>query len=185
MTANQILIGIGLILVLAVGAQVLASWLHIPAIIVLLPTGFVAGALTTDVNPEKLLGPAFDPFLTDEDDFNALASVLLADCVDGRVYRLAPPQRSHGVVAPYTGGEIRFGDGITRPAVSCRYNDGARIAAQRANGALPAGHDILFLVHADGQLTAVTQPDPVVPQAGDTIVSLGPAAQRPEWSPVA
>ena len=125
--------------------------------------------------------------LTDEDDFNALASVLLADCVDGRVYRLAPPQRSHGVVAPYTGGEILFGDGITRPAVSCRYNDGARIAAQRANGALPAGHDILFLVHADGQLTAVTQSDPVVPQAGDTIVSLGPvpAAQRPEWSPLA
>ena len=29
--------------------------------------------------------------LTDEDDFNALASVLLADCVDGRVYRLATP----------------------------------------------------------------------------------------------
>ena len=55
-------------------------------------------------------------------------------------------------------------------AVSCRYNDGARIAAQRANGALPAGHDILFLVRADGQLTAVTQSDTAVPQAGDTIV---------------
>ena len=82
MTANQILIGIGLILVLAVGAQVLASRLHIPAIIVLLPTGFVAGALTTDVNPDKLLGPAFDP---------AGVGVWLADCVDGRVYRLAPP----------------------------------------------------------------------------------------------
>jgi NhaP-type Na+/H+ or K+/H+ antiporter len=40
-TTNQILIGIGLILALAVGAQVLASRLHIPAIIVLLPTGFV------------------------------------------------------------------------------------------------------------------------------------------------
>ena len=40
--------------------------------------------------------------LTDEDDFNALASVLLAETVEGRVYRLAPPQRSHGVVAPYT-----------------------------------------------------------------------------------
>ena len=34
--------------------------------------------------------------LTDEDDFNALGSVLLADCVDGHVYRLVPPQRSHG-----------------------------------------------------------------------------------------
>ncbi|MGO9502610.1 MAG: hypothetical protein ACLPUO_13780 [Streptosporangiaceae bacterium] len=27
----------------------------------LLPTGFIAGALTTDINPEKLLGPAFEP----------------------------------------------------------------------------------------------------------------------------
>jgi NhaP-type Na+/H+ or K+/H+ antiporter len=63
-TANQILIGIGLILVLAVGAQVLASRLHIPAIIVLLPTGFVAGTLTTDVNPDKLLGPAFEPLVS-------------------------------------------------------------------------------------------------------------------------
>ena len=111
--------------------------------------------------------------LTDEDDFNALASVLLADCVDGRVYRLAPPQHSHGVVAPYTGGEILFGDGMTRPILSDRYHDGARIAAQRADGVLPGGHDILFLVRADGQLTAVTQADTPVPQAGDTIVSLG------------
>ena len=42
--------------------------------------------------------------LTDEDDFNALASVLLANYVDGRVYRLAPPQHSHGVVAPSPAG---------------------------------------------------------------------------------
>jgi NhaP-type Na+/H+ or K+/H+ antiporter len=63
-TTNQILIGIGLILVLAVGAQILASRLHIPAIIVLLPTGFVAGALTMDVNPDKLFGPAFEPLVS-------------------------------------------------------------------------------------------------------------------------
>ena len=64
MTTNQILIGVGLILVLAVGAQVLASRLRIPAIIVLLPAGFIAGALTTDVNPERLLGPAFEPLVS-------------------------------------------------------------------------------------------------------------------------
>ena len=70
--------------------------------------------------------------LTDEDDFNALASVLLAGNVEGRVYRLAPPLRSHGVVAPYTTGEILFGNGLTRAAVTGRYHDGARIVAQPA-----------------------------------------------------
>ncbi len=64
MTTNQILIGVGLILALAVGSQVLASRLRIPAIIVLLPAGFVAGALTTDVNPDRLLGPAFEPLVS-------------------------------------------------------------------------------------------------------------------------
>src|SRR3984885_4592069 len=63
-TTNQILIGVGLILVLAVGSQVLASRLRIPAIIVLLPVGFIAGALTSDVNPDKLLGPAFEPMVS-------------------------------------------------------------------------------------------------------------------------
>jgi NhaP-type Na+/H+ or K+/H+ antiporter len=120
--------------------------------------------------------------LTDEDDFNALASVLLAESVEGHVYRLAPPQRSHGVVAPYTTGHILFGDGMTRPAVSGRYRDGARIVAHRADGLLPAGQDLLFLVRADGQLAAVTQAGTPTPQAGDTVVSLGPvpAAQPAE-----
>src|SRR3984885_2660786 len=63
-TTDQILIGVGLILVLAVGSQVLASRLRVPAIIVLLPVGFVAGALTSDVNPDKLLGPAFEPLVS-------------------------------------------------------------------------------------------------------------------------
>ena len=64
MTTNQILIGVGLILALAVGSQVLASRLRIPAIIVLLPAGFIAGALTTDVDPQRLLGPAFEPLVS-------------------------------------------------------------------------------------------------------------------------
>jgi NhaP-type Na+/H+ or K+/H+ antiporter len=56
MTSAQILIGFGLIVLLAVGSQVLASRLRIPALILLLPAGFTAGALTTDVNPQHLLG---------------------------------------------------------------------------------------------------------------------------------
>jgi NhaP-type Na+/H+ or K+/H+ antiporter len=118
--------------------------------------------------------------LTDEDDFNALAAVLLATSVEGRVYRLAPPLRSHGVVAPYTGGEVLFSADLTRRVISARYAGGARIIAQRTDGApaaghdLFAGHDLLFLVHADGQLTAATQAGTPVPRAGDTMVSLGP-----------
>jgi NhaP-type Na+/H+ or K+/H+ antiporter len=119
--------------------------------------------------------------LTDEDDFNALAAVLLPTSVDGRVYRLAPQRPSHGVVAPYTGGEILFRKDLTRRAVTDRYADGARITVQRADGAPAAahdtpfaGHDLLFLVRADGHLAAVTQDDTPVPRAGDTMVSLGP-----------
>ena len=56
MTTDQVLFGVGLILVLAVGSQVLASRLRIPALIILLPAGFTAGALTTDVNPSGCSG---------------------------------------------------------------------------------------------------------------------------------
>jgi hypothetical protein len=42
-TTDQILFGVGLTVSLAVGCQILASWLRIPALIVLLPVGFLAG----------------------------------------------------------------------------------------------------------------------------------------------
>ncbi len=112
--------------------------------------------------------------LTDEDDFNALASVLLTETVEGRVYRLAPPQLSHGVVAPYTTGHILFANDMTRPAVTARYQDGARIVVHGAGGVLPAGQDLLFVVRADGQLAPVTQTSTPAQQPGDTLVSLGP-----------
>lgn len=64
MTTNQVLTGVGLILVLAVGSQILASRLRIPALIVLLPVGFAAGAWIDDVDPERLLGPAFSPLVS-------------------------------------------------------------------------------------------------------------------------
>ncbi len=63
MTTAQILIGFGLIILLAVGSQVLASQLRIPALIVLLPAGFTAGALTGDVNPQHLSDASFQPLV--------------------------------------------------------------------------------------------------------------------------
>jgi DNA-binding CsgD family transcriptional regulator len=58
-STDQVLAGVGLILVLAVGSQILASRLHIPALIILLPAGFLAGAVIIDVNSQQLLGPSF------------------------------------------------------------------------------------------------------------------------------
>jgi NhaP-type Na+/H+ or K+/H+ antiporter len=64
MSADQILLAAGLTIALAVGSQVLASRLRIPALILLLPVGFIAGALVTDINPNRWLGPAFQPLVS-------------------------------------------------------------------------------------------------------------------------
>ena len=64
MSTNQILLGVALTLVLAVGAQVAAARLRLPALILLLPLGFGAGALTDVVHPDQLLGPAFEPLVS-------------------------------------------------------------------------------------------------------------------------
>jgi NhaP-type Na+/H+ or K+/H+ antiporter len=64
LSTDEVLAGFGLIIVLAVGSQVLGSRLRIPALIILLPAGFIAGAITDDVNPTKLLGPAFQPLVS-------------------------------------------------------------------------------------------------------------------------
>jgi NhaP-type Na+/H+ or K+/H+ antiporter len=64
MTTNQILFGLGLVLVLAVGSQLLARPLRAPALVVLLPVGFLAGIATDDVHPDNLLGSLYQPFVT-------------------------------------------------------------------------------------------------------------------------
>ena len=63
LTSSQIFLGIALTVGLAVTCQVIASRLRIPGIILLLPVGFAAGALTKSVNPNNLLGPAFSPLV--------------------------------------------------------------------------------------------------------------------------
>src|SRR5262249_44538050 len=54
----------GMLLVLGVGSRVLASRLRIPALIILLPAGFMAAALTSDVTPDRRLGAAFSPLVS-------------------------------------------------------------------------------------------------------------------------
>jgi len=118
--------------------------------------------------------------LTGEDDFNALASTTLQGNLDGPVYRVAAPRHSHGVVAPYTDDEVLFGEPLTGAAISTRHEHGAKISSQPADGAMPDRHDLLFVVRADGRLAAVTEHHRPAPEAGDTLVLLGPARQAPQ-----
>lgn len=62
-TTDEILLGLALTVALAVGSQILASRLRIPALIVLLPAGFLAGAATDTVHPDQLLGDIFQPLV--------------------------------------------------------------------------------------------------------------------------
>jgi hypothetical protein len=112
--------------------------------------------------------------LTGEDDFNALASTTLQGNVDGPVYRVPAPRDSHGVVAPYTGAEVLFGDGLSGTAISRRHRDGAQIVTRPAPGAVPDGYDLLFVIRGDGRLDAVTRHERPAPEDGDTLVLLGP-----------
>ena len=64
LSTDDILLGLGLVLVLAIGSQLAARRLGLPAIVVLLPAGFVAGIATDDVQPDTLLGALYQPFVS-------------------------------------------------------------------------------------------------------------------------
>jgi len=64
MTASQIFAGLALIVGLGVACQIIAARFGIPAIILLLPAGFAAGAATTVVNPDEIFGAAFPPLVS-------------------------------------------------------------------------------------------------------------------------
>jgi hypothetical protein len=116
--------------------------------------------------------------LTGEDDFNALASTTLQANMEGAVYRVPAPHDSHGVVAPYTGAEVLFGDRLTGSAINRRHHRGAVIVTRPAEGgAVPDGYDLLFVIRPDGQLVAVTGHQRPAPERGDILVLLGPARQ--------
>jgi NhaP-type Na+/H+ or K+/H+ antiporter len=63
MTTNEILTGLGLVIVLAIVCRLVAERFRIPAIVLLLPVGFLAGAITDDVHPDKLFGATFTPLV--------------------------------------------------------------------------------------------------------------------------
>ncbi|MFG3114984.1 cation:proton antiporter [Streptomyces sp. NPDC048197] len=114
--------------------------------------------------------------LTGDDDFNALASIVMRDSVDGPVHRIGPPPGGRGVVAPYTAGDTLFGGGLLRHALVARYEQGARFHVQTASDPPPPGYATLFVVRRDGRLDPVTTAVPVTAEEGDTLILLGPAS---------
>lgn len=133
--------------------------------------------LAAATNPGARLEGVTAVFLaTDDDDFNALASVVMQDNVEGPVYRVGPPHDSHGVVAPYTGGAILFGSSLVRHALAERYEAGARFLIQPASAPRPSDHDTLFVVRADHRLEPVTENQSATPHEGDSVVLLGSAS---------
>ncbi|MEU9918322.1 cation:proton antiporter [Streptomyces sp. NPDC051001] len=132
--------------------------------------------LATATNPGARLEGVTAVFLaTDDDDFNALAAVVMQDSVEGPVYRVGPPHGGHGVVAPYTGGDILFGTALVRHVLAARYELGARFVIRSGSAPLPEGHDTLFVVRADRRLEPVTDKQQVIPGEGDQVVLLGSA----------
>jgi hypothetical protein len=123
--------------------------------------------------------------LTDEDDFNALASTVLTRDGGVPVHRLGPRSTDHGVVAPYGSDKTLLAPQPSRLAMAQRYTQGARIVTQRIDSAadtLPARHDLLLLVRAGGRLVpADGSGTPSPPQPGDIAVMLGPPP--PEAAP--
>ncbi|QES49529.1 sodium:proton exchanger [Streptomyces venezuelae] len=133
--------------------------------------------LATAANPGARLEGVTAVFLaTEDDDFNALASVVLQDSVEGHVYRVGPPQRSHGVVAPYTGSDILFGGALVRHVLAERHEGGARFVVQPASVPRPPEHETLFVLREDRRLEPVTEQHRVTPEEGDSVVLLVPAA---------
>jgi NhaP-type Na+/H+ or K+/H+ antiporter len=64
LSTNEILTGLGLVIVLAIACRLLAERFRIPVIVLLLPVGFLAGAATEDVHPEALFGATFQPLVS-------------------------------------------------------------------------------------------------------------------------
>ncbi|GAB7034873.1 cation:proton antiporter [Streptomyces sp. NPDC021749] len=113
--------------------------------------------------------------LTEDDDFNALAAIVMRDSVDGPVHRVGPPPDGRGVVAPYTAGDTLFGAGLLRHALAARHGQGARFHVQPGSVPPPPGYDTLFVVRRDGRLEPATAALPVTAEEGDTLILLGPA----------
>jgi hypothetical protein len=162
----EILLGIGLIVVLAVASQVLAVRLRVPALIILLPVGFIAGALTTDVNPPAAGGgvPAAGVAGRGRDPLRRRPGAGRGEAARAHPPRGAPPHHRRG--AGYVGVRRRV-----------RWPAAGDVVRRRAHGRRDPGG-----VRADGGgPPAAFHPADAAPPAGTRV---GGLADRPgRWHP--
>ena len=115
--------------------------------------------------------------LTDEDGFNSLGAIVLAAHPRLPVYRLAPHRDGFGLVAQAAAGATLFPN-LSEDDITRRYQAGSHVTAQAADGGIPAGSDLLFLIDSQGHLRPVTTSRAPTPEPGDTAVVLGPAGSN-------
>jgi hypothetical protein len=95
--------------------------------------------------------------LSDEDDFNALASALLEGALDGQVFRLPPRDPGGGAVAPFLGGRRLFREDLTGASLDRRHRAGGRVITRPASPELEAGLDLLCVIRPGGVLLPVVE----------------------------
>jgi hypothetical protein len=123
---------------------------------------------------EELEGITSVLFLTGEHDFNALAVADLRGSLEEGVYRVAGPAGQQGVLAPYTGDEVLFGDRLAGDEIARRYGAGDRFVALPAAAATD-GAELLFVIRPGGRLEPVTGGSAPQPHPDDLLVLLGSA----------
>ncbi len=64
MSTSDLFVGFGVTVLLAAACQIVAARHRVPAIVLLLPAGFLAGQHLAALNPEQTLGPAFSPLVS-------------------------------------------------------------------------------------------------------------------------
>lgn len=132
--------------------------------------------LITDLTEPGLVDVTTVLLLSSEDDFNALAAVMLQENPEAPVYRVGPPPGSHGVFATEPAGPILFGPGLTRDVIAGRHAAGERVAV--LDDAAAAGADLLFRVRTDGSLRPVTRDGVPAGEPGDRLVVLRRPQER-------
>jgi hypothetical protein len=113
--------------------------------------------------------------LTGEDGYNALAALILSGIAGNRLYRLAPRHGYSMEAVETAAATTLFSPPLTHDDITSRYESGSRIGSGQANGAIPVGGDLLFLIDRGGHMRPVTTSDAPTPEPGDTVVVLGPA----------